>query len=243
MKTLIFSIFISCSMSAFAQQMPDVFTMSLSQIRSDGILLHVTPEYTEPAEVYVTMSPDLCFSPGYPSPMPAGVELLFNTYGTWAGGPLSSYLDTKAPDGVNYCYMLVGRGMVEASGWGYRTTDVQPKPISPSGDKPKLYTSRDRVDGVEIQMVPPLTTELTDLMATPDVVPNVPPEKDICPQAGTEFAPKPDSRWAKVMDHFFNGRYYLDTRAAYEIDLCYFLVSKRTGLVVDSSVGYRKVAR
>lgn len=216
--------------------------MTASLIRNDGILLHVSPPYTGPAEIFVTMNPDLCFSPGYPTPLPAGAEFLRRSLGKWRGEIIESYLDKKAPDGVNFCYMLVGRGLVEASAWGYRTTEYTGGNDGSRGEVPKLSTSRERIDGIAIQLVPPLTTELTELFVTPDVVPNVLPEKDICPTKNSKFSPKPDSRWAKVMDHYFNGRYYLDTKAANEIDLCYFLVSKRTGLVVDSSVGYRKVS-
>ena len=134
--------------------------------------------------------------------------------------------DNLAPDGVQLCYMLVGRGQVEAVAWGHRMP-----PADHSSEVPPVTgfrVSKDRIDGIRIEKYPPLT-DFSEIYATPD--------ESNCPHIGEKF--EMTGRFVKVGLNFFNGSYYLDAKAAIAIDLCYFLISKRTNLVTDVGWGYR----
>src|SRR6185437_585342 len=91
-----------------------------------------------------------------------------------------------------------------------------------------MDASKDRADGIEVTLNPPLN-DFSDLYATPD--------QETCPAPGTKFSFT--GRYVQVMPEHFNGRFYLDRKAAIAIDLCYFVISNRTNLVVDNAWGYR----
>ncbi|HPI41097.1 MAG TPA: hypothetical protein PLJ21_09850, partial [Pseudobdellovibrionaceae bacterium] len=149
------------------------------------------------------------------------------------------------------CYILTGRGVVEASAWGYRVPieehpEEHPTPPPSTENQTQDYilsASRTRTDGVSIVVNPPFLEDLSELFVSPDVPPNVPANEELCPQKGQSFSqPPPNLRYLRVMDRYFNGRTFFDSRASLEIDLCYFLVSKRTLQVVSRGIGYRPIA-
>jgi hypothetical protein len=207
------------------------YTMSVSKNRKDGTMVDVQPHYPYVAELYVTMSPALCVTAGTPTPL-ADLKsyLLLRSFNRNMDGRQdpSVFFHLTAPAGVNLCYLLVGRGQVEAVDWGYRKAEWEEPSLTPSGLG--LSATRDRADGVEIFMNPALT-EFTDLYLTPV-------EDKNCPDIGQGFDFK--GRWMQPMaDQPFNGKYYFHKKAPLGIDLCYFLISRKTNLVVGKAIGFR----
>lgn len=216
--------------ASWAQALPNDFAATASQSRRDGIMVTFTPDYPYRGEIHYTMTKSQCYAVGTPTPFEAndGVVKLMDVNDNWGGfgSETPAIFDNLAPDGVQLCYMLVGRGQVEAVAWGYRMTPAnQNSEVSPVTG---FRVSKDRMDGIRVEKYPPLT-DFSVLYATPDA--------SNCPRVGDKF--EEAGRFVKVGLNFFNGSYYVDEKAAIAIDLCYFLISKRTGLVTDYGWGYR----
>lgn len=215
----------------FAEHAFAKYEMTLSQNRKDGITVDVQPRYPYLADLYVTMSPDLCLNKGVPAPLPdKNAYILVQRFNFNMDGRQdpTNFFHNEAPAGVNLCYILVGRGQVEVSGWGYRKADWEDNNLKPSDNG--LSASKNRQDAVELMMNPPLT-DFTDLYLTPA-------EDNSCPEVGKAF--NFSGRYMKAMNEPFNGKYYLHKSAPLGIDLCYFLISKRTNLCVAKAIGYRE---
>ncbi|MBL7545144.1 MAG: hypothetical protein JNL11_15105 [Bdellovibrionaceae bacterium] len=202
--------------------------MTASLGRNDGIFLTLNKEYAYDWKIYSTLNPQHCFGRNYQLPLPNDVEAIAS--GDNFNYAFQPFLDTSAPDDVFYCYMFTGRGIVETSAWGYKLNTKTTYTMT---------ASRDKEDGILIEMEPPITSELSELFATPDIPPNVASDKNNCPATETIFSPPADMRYVRVLDHNFSGKQHLDTKASFEIDLCYFLVSKKTNKVMATATGYR----
>ncbi len=230
---LIYWITLGLSTICAAQPLlPNDFSMTTSLSRNDGIMVTVSPAYPyEHAELYVTMTPSLCLAKGtfVPFADKSGYESLKKVNDNpFFLETFEAYFDDKSPSDVNLCYLLVGRGQVEASAWGHRVPVPEPTSIG-NPFAPGFLASRDRIDGILLELSPKIT-EITDLYVTPD---------DFnCPAEGQPFSF--EGRFLKVInDSFFNGKSYFDSRAAIAVDLCYFLLSRRTQKSVTKTWGYR----
>ncbi len=230
---LFYWIILSFSAICTAQPLlPNDFSMTTSLSRNDGIMVTVSPAYPyQHAEIYVTMTPSLCLAKGtfIPFADKPGYDRVIkvNDYPFYFEA-FEAYFDDKSPSDVNLCYLLVGRGQVEASAWGHRVPVLAPTLIS-NPFAPGFFASMDRLDGILLELSP-ITTEITDLYVTPD---------DFnCPVEGQPFSF--EGRYLKVInDSFFNGKSYFDSHAAIAVDLCYFLLSRRTQKSVAKTWGYR----
>ncbi len=217
--------------------------LSASLGRTDGILISLNPPYTENWTLYATLNPKSCFSRNHPLPLPE--DSIWLTEGRSFYENFTHYMDSMAPDGIPICYMLTGRGIVESSAWGLRAPENELPPVKNPDDKDGDYllkASRDRTDGIALTLSPTYQDDFTELYVSPDIEPNVSKDKVLCPQKGDSFSnPPPKLRYIRVMDKFFNGRYYLDSRASYEYDLCYFVVARQSRQVIGRAIGYRLI--
>lgn len=93
-----------------------ILTASLG--RNDGIFLSLNKEYKYDWKIFTTMNPEYCLSKNYQLPLPDGVEEIAS--GDSFNYQFQPFLDTSAPEDIFYCYMFTGRGIVEASTWGFR---------------------------------------------------------------------------------------------------------------------------
>lgn len=230
MKNIIL-ILIATLTFANANAETQAFEFAASRGRFDGIIFSVKPTYNYIGELWVTLSPDLCYAKHTPLPLPAEVAFIR------VGIPMNiwfpsfdSFFDKDAPEGVDLCYVFTGRGMVEGSAWGQRATTYDVPPPGIATDEYLMSASKDLKEGVAITITPRLL-DFTDLYVTPDT--------ETCPVLNKPFPFQ--GRFVKVMEKAYNGYYHLDKTAAYEADLCYFLISKRTGLVINKAWGYRKI--
>lgn len=208
------------------------YKMQLSQARNDGIQITFEPAYPFRSQLFMTLDPKLCYSPGTMTPLKNAADLYLVTvlnHSMDFSEVAQSYFDEFAPMDVEVCYMLVGRGRVEASGWGRRLPTWDPSQQSPARDI-GMSASRNRADAVEIIMNPPLAYELSSLFVTPA-------EDKNCPEIGKEF--NYEGRYYQVMSEAFNGRYYLDVKAPLGIELCYFLISRKTQKCLGNAIGFR----
>lgn len=201
---------------------------SASQGRTDGVMVSIKPVYHEAWRLIETISADKCYAKG--SVEPSGPEIIELNSGDGFAYSFSSFLDVRAPDGVYFCYMLIGRGVVEGMAWGFRVPEhqdqVKEKPVDNG-----MVASRDRSNGVEIVLSPPSTADLSTLLVTGDDISH-------CPKANEFFIPG-ERRFIEVLSHYFNGKWAFDEAAAYEADLCYVAVSRLTNQVIGSALGFR----
>lgn len=222
--------FLVISKPALAQLQID-FSLTLSKARNDGIQISINPAYPHRSQILLTLDPRVCYAAGTLAPLPNSDSLFFvtqlNPNGVF-GITTESYFDSLAPMDVEVCYMLVGRGRVEASGWGRRLSTW------PKNDFSQLNTgfraSQNRSDAVELSLDPPIV-EPSNLYVSPA-------EDNNCPALGSEFHYQ--GRFYQVMEELFNGHYYLDTKAPLGIKLCYFLISKASQKCIATAIGYRE---
>ncbi len=221
-----------------------LYELKASSSRTDGVALQITPGYPHRGDIFVTMNPELCLAPGQFVPFddPLGYIHVAWINERWSDPEGESVqFHSAAPAGIELCYLLVGRGVVEAVAWGSRRAEweeeeerltppeelVLPERLNPL--EHVMTASSDREDGIEIRLVPPFH-DFSSLYLTPE-------EDNSCPNVGEPF--NREGRWMRVTDTF-NGRYFLDRNAPIAIELCYFMISRRTGLTVARAVGYRE---
>lgn len=229
--TFLFIFLISLGSSFANAQLELNYNMQVSKGRNDGIQISMSPHYPYSSELFLTLDESSCYSKGNLTPLKNRTHIFlvatFNQEMNY-DSTLSSFFDTFAPAGVDICYMLIGRGRVEASAWGRRMANWDYSnnlvPLNYG-----FYASRDRSDSIELTLNPKIF-ELADLYVSPSQDRN-------CPEVGSTF--KFEGRFYQVMNEPFNGAYYLDSNAPIGIDLCYFLINKGTQKCLARANGFR----